>query len=330
MKKNIISKKSAFFYLFPVVFFLWSGHLSISIVLIGLVYFSDKKSLGNFLLKGINRNILSIMRVIYFCFMSWFLITIFRMYFFDIYRVSSSSMEKTLLVGDYVLVNKFYYGSNIPNCSIDWFWSNLNKREYTRPFYKFSSFTKDFSREDKVVFKSLDDSKNLVKRIIGMPGDTLEIKNSRVLVNNNPLTERSTYSHIYFEKNRPNSKKTRIYSNEEIIKLKNDSLVRLIHKKDGTSVKLKNSSTLDNYGLIIIPNEGSTIFISKDKQDFYRDILTKFEQKNNIKIEHTFINDYFFLLGDNRHNSVDSRHFGLIPRNHIMGKVIFSFRLNAK
>jgi signal peptidase I len=88
------------------------------------------------------------------------------------FKIPSSSMEETLLIGDHIFVNKFLYGYHIP----------FTKGRVLR----FSSP----KREDIIVFVFPEDkSKDFIKRVVGVPGDTIEIRQKRVLVNGQPLEE---------------------------------------------------------------------------------------------------------------------------------------------
>jgi len=95
------------------------------------------------------------------------------------FRIPTSSMEETLLVGDFLLVNKFIYGSRIP-------FTGLRLPELREP-----------DRGDIIVFKHPTEGKDFIKRCIGLPGDRIEIRNDVVYVNQEPLDEPYKILHGY-------------------------------------------------------------------------------------------------------------------------------------
>lgn len=321
--------------------------------------------------------------------------TIVHGYAIQPFNIPTSSLEKTLLVGDFLFVSKMHYGARTPSTAIALPMVHdsiplLGRKSYLSkpqlPSFRFPGIQK-IERNDIVVFnwpidtvyffrdpsgrhidKPLDKRSNYVKRCVGIPGDNLSIKNGDVYIDNKKLvlSERAKpqYSYIVdtdgssFQKEDfydiditelPfNSGQLNRYifpsiSEEALVKLKSNPAIKSVTKMiDPVSTHVyskifphNQNWSQDNFGPIYIPEAGNTVAINKENLSFYRRLITVYEHNTleekggqiliNGKpaINYTFKQDYYWLMGDNRHNSEDSRYWGFVPFDHVVGKPVF-------
>lgn len=343
---NFLKHKTNLVFLFLliviIVFFLWAKLFWVSVGLLIIADVLSTQIIPDFLKRKLNKIGYTILKYLGFLTLPISFAILIRTFFFDVYFVPSSSMERTLLPNDYVLVNKFMYGARIPKYANDipvigrLFKQNLSN---DHNLYRSLEAFKTYSREDIVVFKSTDNhSKFLVKRIIGLPGDTLQIKNTDVIINGTILPQRDDYCYNYIENHEGSFNTFQNLSNSEYNTLNTEEKSKLnIQIEDSTSNKYfifpfskQNEWTRDNYGKIVIPKKGQKITISLANYDLYKTIIKNYEQatfqlEKGEQKTYTFKNNYFFMLGDNRHNSIDSRSYGFVPENYIQGKMIAKF-----
>jgi len=195
---------------------------------------------------------------------------VIRTLFVEAYRIPSGSMIPTLLVGDWLFVNKLVYGPTIP-------FTNSHLPGYSQP-----------KRGDVVVFVSPpqsdqpeDPQPTLVKRLIGMPGDTLYMRGGLVYVNGLPQRQGFAASTNHVDPSTANSTDP-LFSWQHGIELKNTRF--------GSA---PDAPTHDNWGPLLIPQ------------------------------------GHYFMMGDNRYCSKDSRYWGVVPRDNVRGKpliVYYSYR----
>ena len=191
---------------------------------------------------------------------------VFRSVLFEPYRIPSGSMIPTLRIGDFILVNKFSYGLKLPFSDLAIFDLNLN------PIYLFGK--KEPERGDVVVFKFPNDTSiNYIKRIVGVPGDTIEIKEKIVYINDEPIQ----ISEIPGQK----------------------FLKEMDEKYKGNNLKFYQTE-IDEHNFVI----------QQDVDNIYTSHLDKITVPENK----------FFVMGDNRDFSSDSRFWGFVPGEYIKGK----------
>ena len=201
-----------------------------------------------------------------------------RSFLFEPFRIPSGSMVPTLLIGDLILVNKFTYGIRLPI---------VNKKviDVGTP-----------QRSDVMVFRyPVDPSVDYVKRVIGLPGDTLVYKNKRLTVNG--VAVATDAASDYFDPERV------AYSKQFIEKLPKD---------DGTAGTV--------YPHAILVDEDRSGIISPENFAF-RDNCTYSD--GNTTVSCKVPADSYFMMGDNRDNSADSRYWGFVPDQNIVGKAFF-------
>ena len=370
--------------------------------------------------------------------------TIVHNYILQPFVIPTGSLEKTLRVGDFLLVSKFHYGARIPSTVISFPMVHdtipiLKTRSYLKkpqlPYIRIPGFqeiknndivvfnwpadtVRKFFVKEKGVMKPRDKKSNYVKRAIGIPGDSLEIKNGVVYLNGqeNKLPERAKplYTYKIFSKDGVSSSKLKnleidgfirrfvirnlsqesynslkdyilsisntneneylVYTDDQGIPIKkvrelSIDIREIIDNEKELSLtindanKIRNSNEFDtifrsiektNYtnsvffpgnkrfnwnndqlGPIYIPKAGEKIKLTMDDLPLYKKIIRDYENNeievvdNNIYINgeissnYTFKQDYYWMMGDNRYNSEDSRVWGFVPFDHVLGKPVF-------
>ena len=310
--------------------------------------------------------------------------TLLRTFLIEAYTIPTSSMEKSLLIGDFLFVSKVAYGPRVPITPlaiplVHHTIPGTKNKSYTDilqlPYHRMKGLGK-IKRNDCVVFnypaeklgRPIDKKENYIKRCVGIPGDTIEIVNGVLYLNNKISSEpngmKTQFPYQISTKlsglnlkllqqkydvteggKFPGEKKyilTLTEKNKEIIKKFTNvkKIDRVIYPNGMYSENIYKGNknikwNIDNYGPIVIPKKGTTIEITKSNFGLYKDIIKRYE-KNNLEIinnkvylnnnelkNYTFKMNYYWMLGDNRHNSADSRFWGFVPENHIVGKALF-------
>ncbi len=320
--------------------------------------------------------------------------TLIRTLFIEAYTIPTPSMERSLLVGDFLFVSKVNYGARTPMTPIAFPFAHhtmplINTKAYwdgvKLPYYRLPGFS-DVKKGDVVVFnypmdadsplyRPVDKRENYIKRCQGAPGDTLSVINAQVYVNRkaapNPPGEQIDYtitstSGIAINPQMLDELNVSNYDGIPYPTMTKDAYNVLKGysniKSITPNIKPRNSSdpmspvypfnpqykiyqlngklpdykwNVDNYGPIIIPKKGWTVKLDSLTLPIYARAIEVYENNklqitgNDIFINgkkadsYTFKMNYYWMMGDNRHDSADSRYWGFVPEDHIVGKALF-------
>lgn len=349
-------------------------------------------------------------------------------FLFQNYQIPTSSLEKTLLVGDFLAVSKATYGPRVPMTPLSfplaqhtmpvigtksyiekpqWEYRRLkgitniklddivvfnfptgdtvalkvqNPDYYTLIHnYGRKRVLNDKNTFGEIVYRPVDRRENYVKRCVGLPGNTFELKNNQIYVNGTAQPHFEGIQHNYFIQtdgtilSADMLKKIGI-SNEDNevfrngirsdlaaffgfepnkpvyhLPLTQEMYNKLQRAKGVVKIEIEPAEfggevyplgntygwNRDNYGPLYIPKKGDKLEITLENLPVYERIITAYERnKLEVKDSVIYINDqaathydvkmdYYWMMGDNRHKSADSRYWGFVPEDHIVGTPMF-------
>ena len=297
---------------------------------------------------------------------------IIRTLFFDLFRIPTPSMEQNLLVGDYLFVSKLHYGTRTP-ISLGIPFTQVYLPNLTLPWTRFPGFG-EVERGDAMVFnwpadrgKPVDRKMHYIKRVVGLPGDTVRVGNKTVYINGTPqaLLDGMQQQWYVFKKDpRVSISGRRLgLGIEDLTPTPDPSIVRILATQsaadslaqwdtvDRVAPAITRSDagysshmypanagyTPDNYGPVRVPIEGEEITFSEENWPYLEGVLRDYEGvtvmanadgywiNGELSSSFTFTQDYFFVMGDNRDNSEDSRFWGFVPMSHVVGKALLTY-----
>ncbi|HCD36386.1 signal peptidase I [Chlorobium phaeovibrioides] len=219
--------------------------------------------------------------------------SLLRVFVVESYRIPTGSMEKTLMAGDFIFVNKYVYGAKVPFT------------EFRTPKVE------PVERGDIFVFKYPHDrSLNYIKRCVAVSGDTLAIRQRQLFIN----------------------------GKQTLLPPKAQFLSREMAPGEQDSMIFPRFSGFnkDSYGPMRIPAKGDTIRLTRESFPMYAWLISDEGHRVALNGDTVFIDgapaaryqverDYYFAMGDNRDNSLDSRFWGFVPQSDILGRALLVY-----
>ncbi len=296
---------------------------------------------------------------------------IIRTFFFEAFRIPTPSMEKTLLVGDFLLVSKVHYGPRTP-ITLGIPFTGIYIKGLELPFTRLPGLTHP-KRYDVMVFnwpvedKPIDRKTHYIKRVIGLPGDTVLIRNKVVYVAGDSLPVLPTMQQEWLVRTQERVilplRRLEALGVEEIRQTREPNLY-LINATfeaareiaswpyvervepfvlppsyhDPQTFPPGSGFNRDQYGPLFIPAKGQTVTLTDENWPALEPVITRYEHHQARRLgpdrfeidgkevsTYTFSQNYYFVMGDNRDDSLDSRFWGYVPEDHVVGKAFIIY-----
>lgn len=312
--------------------------------------------------------------------------TIIRWMLLEAFTIPTTSMESSLMAGDFLFVSKMHYGPRTPMTPLQ-----VPLTHQTLPVFGGQSYStliqlpmkrlwgfSEVTAGDVVVFNfpgdlnmPVDLRTNYIKRCVAVAGDTVQVVNRELLVNGKPFEKPVRLQHSYLVTLKPHELITReqwteldvteyqdignsdryvaFLTDDMVEKLKAMPVISSVEAIVNKPLDLADTSenpvfpqskifnwSMDFFGKLWIPKEGATIPLTEDNIILYGKTIVNYDNPEHAKLakgvlyidnqavkEYTFKQDYYWMMGDNRHNSSDSRVFGFVPADHVVGKAVF-------
>ena len=287
------------------------------------------------------------------------------------FRIPSESMEKSLVKGDFVLVSKLHYGPRLPMTVglplTNWYFEDL-----ALPYLRGPGFT-SIRHGEAIVFNypveetPVDRRLHYIKRVAGLPGDSISIREKTLYVNGVPVPLAETMQHSWTATTTSDTSfpmdslralgasEINVRGRSRVHFVATAAVADAVASLDAVTEVSANVQSRDpsfgmrifppgsafgrdHYGPLYIPARGDTLTLSESNWHMYRTLIERFEHHQTRMLpngafeidsvrttQYVIEQDYYFVLGDNRDSSVDSRVWGFVPMDHIVGKAVFVY-----